>query len=78
MLVIVGMVLVTAFVFGGFIIAGGHIMVIVEAAAIELFIIGGGALGAFIVGNSMKTVKASIAGIIALLKPPPFQRADYI
>ncbi len=78
MLVIVGMVLVTAFVFGGFILAGGHIMVIVEAAAIEMFIIGGGALGAFVVGNSMKTVKASIAGIIALLKPPPFQRADYI
>jgi len=78
MLIIVGAVLVTLFVFGGFILAGGHIMTVVEAAAIELFIIGGGALGAFVVANSIKTIKASLSGVLALLKPAKFQRADFV
>ncbi|SDD24717.1 flagellar motor stator protein MotA [Aquimonas voraii] len=78
MLIIVGAILVTLCVFGGFILAGGHIMTVVEAAAIELFIIGGGAFGAFVIANSMKTLKGAIGGTLALLKPAKFQRADYI
>lgn len=78
MLIIVGAILVTLCVFGGFMLAGGNIMTVAEAAAIEALIIGGGAFGAFVVGNSMKTIKQSISGTIGLLKPAKFQRADYI
>jgi chemotaxis protein MotA len=78
MLIIVGAILVTLCVFGGFMLAGGNIMTVAEAAAIELFIIGGGAFGAFVVANSMKTLKGAIGGTLALLKPAKFQRADYI
>lgn len=78
MLIIVGAILVTLCVFGGFMLAGGNIMTVAEAAAIELFIIGGGAFGAFVVANSMKTLKASISGFLALLKPAKFQREDFI
>jgi chemotaxis protein MotA len=78
MLIIVGAILVTLCVFGGFMLAGGNIMTVAEAAAVELFIIGGGAFGAFVVANSMKTLKASLSGVLGLLKPAKFQRADFI
>jgi chemotaxis protein MotA len=78
MLIIVGAILVTLCVFGGFMLAGGNIMTVAEAATIELFIIGGGAFGAFVVANSLKTLKASFSGFLALLKPSKFQRQDFI
>lgn len=78
MLVLVGYVVVIGCVFGGFIVAGGHISAIVEPAAIEMLIIGGGAFGAFIASNTMKTVKASIGGTLGLLKGPKFARTDYV
>jgi len=78
MLIIVGAILVTLCVFGGFMLAGGNIWTVAEAATIELFIIGGGAFGAFVVANSLKTLKASFSGFLALLKPAKFQRQDFI
>lgn len=78
MFVIIGYVVVIACVFGGFIIAGGNIMVIVKAIAVEALIIGGGALGAFIAGNTLKNIKGSISGALGLLKGPKFGKADYI
>ncbi|GAB3728957.1 flagellar motor stator protein MotA [Silanimonas algicola] len=78
MFVLIGYVVILACVFGGFIVAGGNIMVIVKAAAVETLIIGGGALGAFIAGNTMKNIKGSISGALGLLKGPKFGKADYI
>jgi chemotaxis protein MotA len=76
--VLIGYVVILACVFGGFIFAGGNIMVIVKAAAVETLIIGGGALGAFIAGNTMKNIKGSISGALGLLKGPKFGKADYV
>ena len=78
MFVLIGYVVILACVFGGFIVAGGNIMVIVKAAAVETLIIGGGALGAFIAGNTMKNIKGSISGALGLLKGPKFGKADYV
>lgn len=78
MLIIVGFIMVVGCVFGGYLIAGGHLMALVEPAAIEMLIIGGGALGAFIAANSMKTAKAALAASLALLKAPRFGREEYI
>jgi chemotaxis protein MotA len=76
--VLIGYVVVIVCVFGGFIIAGGNIMVIVKAIAVEAMIIGGGAAGAFVAANSMKTIKGSIGGALGLLKGPKFGKADYV
>lgn len=54
----VGILVVFATVFGGFIIAGGNMSVIIKAAPIELLIIGGAAFGAYIIANPMKIFKA--------------------
>ena len=78
MFVLIGYVIVLACVFGGFMIAGGNIMVIVKAAPIEMLIIAGGALGGFIAGNSIKVLKASVSGVLGLLKSPKFGKADYV
>lgn len=78
MFVLIGYVVVIACVFGGFILAGGNIMVIVKAVAVEAMIIGGGAAGAFVAANSMKTIKGSIGGALGLLKGPKFGKADYV
>ncbi|HAI59240.1 MAG TPA: flagellar motor stator protein MotA [Xanthomonadaceae bacterium] len=78
MFVLIGYVIVLVCVFGGFIMAGGNIMVVARAAPIEMFIIGGGALGGFVAANTMKDIKGSISGVLGLLKGPKFGKADYV
>ncbi len=55
MLVIVGFIVVIVSVLGGFSLGGGHVAVLLQP--MEIIIIVGGALGAFIAGNSAKTIK---------------------
>ena len=58
MLVIIGYVIVLAAVFGGFALAGGHLAALFQP--VELLMIGGSAIGAFLVGNSGKAIKATM------------------
>ncbi|MFP5520171.1 MAG: flagellar motor stator protein MotA [Bdellovibrionia bacterium] len=74
----VGILVVFAMVFGGYIIAGGKMGVIISAAPIELMIIGGAALGAYLLANPMKTIKMGFSlGIKALTAKGP-QKSDYL
>ena len=52
----IGLVVLFVCVFGGFIMAGGSMAPIIKAAPIETFIIGGAAIAAMLIGNSMDTV----------------------
>lgn len=61
MLVIIGYIIVIAGVFGGFVGAGGHLAVLLQP--LELVMIGGGALGAFMVGNNAKAIKATLKAL---------------
>jgi chemotaxis protein MotA len=76
MLVIVGYILVAASVFGGFAMAGGHLAALLQP--IELLMIGGAALGAFFVGNSMKVVKATIKALPTVLKGSKYNKDTYM
>jgi chemotaxis protein MotA len=78
MFVIVGYVVAFGCIFGGYIIAGGNIMVILKALPIEMLIICGGALGAFLVNNQMGVVKATFGAIPKLLKPSHYNKARYM
>lgn len=74
----VGVIVVFAMVFGGFILAGGHLSVIISAAPLELMIIGGAALGAYIIANPLKIIKAGFKlGIHAMTAKGP-QKKDYL
>lgn len=74
----VGIIVVFVMVFGGFMIAGGKMSVILKAAPIEMMIIGGAALGAYLIANPMKIIKMGFTlGIKALTAKGP-QKADYL
>ncbi len=76
MLVIVGWVVVLLCVFGGFALAGGHLATLWHP--IELIIIGGGAIGAFIVSNNNKALKATMKALPTLFKGSKYNQALYM
>lgn len=76
MLVIVGYVVVLGAVFGGFALAGGHLAALLQP--LELLMIGGGAAGAFFVGNNSKSVKATLKALPTVLKGSNYTKALYM
>ena len=76
MLVIVGYIIILVSVFGGFAMAGGHIASLWQP--VELLMIGGGALGAFFVGNNGKAIKATMKALPTLFKGSKYNRALYM
>jgi chemotaxis protein MotA len=76
MLVIVGYVLVLGSVLGGFVLAGGHVGAMLQP--LELLMIAGAALGAFVVGNPVKTLKATLGAIPTLFKGSKYTKAMYM
>ena len=59
---IIGLVVVFGMVFGGFMLAGGHFEVIIEAAPMEFMMIFGAAVGALIISNDMNGFKGVVGG----------------
>ncbi|WP_277969588.1 flagellar motor stator protein MotA [Sphingomonas echinoides] len=73
----VGFLLILGCVFGSFLMSGGKMAVILEALPHELLAIVGAAIGAFIVGNSMATVKQAGKGILRAFKGSRWKQSDY-
>ena len=78
MFVLIGWLVALGCIFGGFIIHGGNIGVVLHALPIESLVIGGGALGAFIVNNQPKVLKATFGAIPTLLKGSKYSKARYL
>ncbi|RZI73244.1 MAG: flagellar motor stator protein MotA, partial [Rubrivivax sp.] len=78
MFVIIGYLVAMGCIFGGFIIHGGNIMVVIHALPTELMVIGGGAIGAFIVNNQPKVLKATLKALPATLKGSKYTKARYM
>ena len=76
MFVLVGYLVVAAAVFGGFALAGGHLAALLQP--VELLMIGGGAAGAFFVGNSPKAVKATLKAFPSVFKGSKYSKAVYM
>ncbi len=66
LLVIIGYIVVCASVFGGFVLNKGHLAALFQP--LELLMIGGAAVGAFLVGNNGKAIKATLAALPTLFK----------
>jgi chemotaxis protein MotA len=75
-LVIIGYAIVCASVFGGFVLAGGHIAALFQP--VELLMIGGAAAGAFFVGNTSKTLKATLKALPGVLKGARYTKSAYM
>lgn len=76
MLVIIGYVVVLGSVFGGFVLAGGHLASLLQP--VELLMIGGGAAGAFLVGNNGKAIKTTIKDLPKVLKGSKYNKNSYM
>jgi chemotaxis protein MotA len=76
MLVIIGYVVVLVSVFGGYAMAGGHLHALLQP--LELLMIGGGAAGAFVVGNSGKTLKTTLRTLPSVFKGSKYTKARYM
>jgi chemotaxis protein MotA len=64
-------------VFGSFIISGGNMGVILHALPHEMMAIGGAAIAAFLISNSMTTIKATAGGFGKIFAGPKWKTADY-
>lgn len=78
MTLVLGIVVVFALVFGGFVLSGGKLDIVLYALPYEGMMIGGGAIGAFIIANSFGTLKASALGVLAVIKGPRWRRDDHV
>ncbi|MBW8899210.1 MAG: flagellar motor stator protein MotA [Massilia sp.] len=76
MLVIVGYIIVCAGVFGGFALNGGHLAALMQP--LEVVMIGGGALGAFFVGNNGKAIKATLKALPTILQGSRYTKELYM
>jgi chemotaxis protein MotA len=76
MLVLFGYVTVLLSVFGGFMLGGGHVAAMLQP--VELLMIAGAAIGAFVVGNSMQNLKATIRALPSVVKGSKYTKAMYM
>ena len=74
----IGIVVLLVLVFGGFAISGGALGPVMKALPVEMTIIGGGAIGALIAGNSVAQLKAIGGGFAKVFKGPAFTRDDHV
>ena len=74
---IIGIVVLFVTVFGSFLISGGKMAVILEALPHEMMAIGGAGIAAFLISNSMTTIKATLGGFGKVFKGPKWSPNDY-
>ena len=74
---IIGIVMLFGMVFGSYAMAGGKFGVIMHAAPHELMAIGGAAIAAFLISNSIQTIKAGLAGFGKAFAGPKWKKQDY-
>jgi len=77
MLGLVGIIVIIGAVFGGYIAAGGKMGIILKALPFEMMIIGGAAVGAFMISNDAAAVKHTIKDIGKVFKGTKWKTPDY-
>jgi chemotaxis protein MotA len=76
MIAIIGMIIVSSCVIGGYLIHNGNLAVIFQP--VELLIIGGAAIGAFVIASPMKVIKATGGSVARIFSYKANSKQDYI
>ena len=76
MLLIIGAVIVIASVLGGYVLHGGNLLVLWQPT--EILIIGGAAVGSFIIANPLHTIKEVAKGVLSQLTGSPYNKSFYM
>jgi chemotaxis protein MotA len=73
-----GLVFLLAMVFGGYIISGGKFDIILHSLPYEMMMIGGAAVGSFVMSNSMHDIKHVLGGFGKIVKGCRFHKHEYV
>jgi chemotaxis protein MotA len=74
---IVGIAIVFVMVFGGYMLAGGKLGIILKALPYEFTMIAGAAIGAFLISNDFPSVKRALKDVAKVFKGPQWKPQDY-
>jgi chemotaxis protein MotA len=74
---IAGIIIIFVMVFGGYMLAGGKIGMILKALPFELMMIGGAAIGSFALSNDGATAKHTLRDLGKVFKGPHWKNEDY-
>jgi chemotaxis protein MotA len=77
MIGLVGIAVIFVMVFGGYMAAGGTMGIILKALPFELMMIGGAAVGAFLISNDMAAIRQAMRDIGKVFRGPHWKPADY-
>lgn len=77
MLGIAGIVMIFVMVFGGYLLAGGKLGIILAALPFEMMMIGGAAVGAFLISNDKLAIKHTLKDMAKVFKGPTWTPQDY-
>jgi chemotaxis protein MotA len=77
MIGIFGIVIIFVMVFGGYIAAGGKMGIILKSLPFEMIIIGGAAIGAFLLSNDKSTIKQTAKDMGMVFNGPKWKPSDY-
>jgi chemotaxis protein MotA len=77
MFALIGIAVIFIMVFGGYVLAGGKMGIILKALPFEMIMIGGAAVGAFLLSNDLATVKLTLRDMAKVFKGPKWKPADY-
>ena len=77
MIGLVGIAIIFIMVFGGYLLAGGKMAIIMKTLPYEMILIGGAALGAFVISNDMAGIKHTIKDVGKVFKGTKWVQQDY-
>ncbi len=77
MIGIIGIITIFVMVFGGYIAAGGKMGIILKSLPFEMTMIGGAAVGAFLISNDGPAIKHTVKDIGKVFKGPKWKPEDY-
>lgn len=76
MIAIIGFIVVSGAIAGGYLMEHGNLYVLFQPA--EVVIIFGAAFGAFLVASPMKVIKSTAGSVLKIFNNKPFVKADYL
>lgn len=76
MLVFVGYLVTLVSVFGGYVLVGGHLGALLQP--VEFLMIAGAGIGAFLVGNNTKSIRATVKVLPTLLRRTYYDKGLYM
>ena len=74
---IIGIITIFAMVFGGYLAAGGKMAIILKTLPFEMMMIGGAAVGAFLISNDGPAIKHTLKDISKVFKGQKWKPEDY-